>query len=149
MSSYKQVFYQIVFSTKRRQHTIPEAHCEELYRYIWGIIKNKDCKLYRVNGISDHIHLFTDLHPKISLAEFIKDIKVSSSIWLKENKNFPLWEGWANGYGAFTYSYRDMDAIINYIINQKEHHKKESFYEEYKRLLIENGVAFKEEYMLG
>ena len=149
MSSYKQIFYQLVFSTKRRNPTIPESHCQGLYNYIWGIVKNKKCKLYRINGISDHLHLFTDLHPTVCLADFIKDIKVASSMWMKYSGDFPDWENWADGYGAFTCSFSDKDKMIAYVKNQNEHHRKESFFDEYKRLLIENGVPFKKEYMLG
>jgi putative transposase len=148
MSSYKQIFYQIVFGTKNREATIVESHCEDLYKYIWGIIKEKNCKLYRVNGIEDHIHIFSDLHPSISLADYVKDIKVASSIWMKETGYFPDFAGWQVGYGAFTYSIRDKDMIIEYVKNQKEHHKKENFYDEYKRLLEENGIEFDEKYLL-
>lgn len=148
MSSYKQIFYQIVFGTKNREATIAEAHCEDLYKYIWGIIKEKNCKLYRVNGIEDHIHIFSDLHPSISLADYVKDIKVASSIWMKETGYFPDFAGWQVGYGAFTYSIRDKDIIIEYVKNQKEHHKKKNFYDEYKRLLKENGIEFDEKYLL-
>jgi putative transposase len=148
MSSYKQIFYQIVFGTKNREATIAEAHCEDLYKYIWGIIKEKNCKLYRVNGIEDHIHIFSDLHPSISLADYIKDIKVASSIWMKETGYFPDFTAWQVGYGALTYSIRDKDMIIEYVKNQKEHHKKENFYDEYKRLLEENGIEFDEKYLL-
>lgn len=146
--SYKQIYYQIVFGTKHRKPTIAEEHCEELYKYIWGIIKNNKCKLYRINGIADHIHIFSDLHPTVALADYIKDIKVASSIWMKEKGKFPEFEGWQDGYGAFTYSIREKDMIINYVKNQKEHHKTETFFDEYKRLLIENGIEFDEKYLL-
>lgn len=148
MSSYKQLYYQIIFGTKNRQPTISEQHCKELYKYIYGIIANKNSKLYRINGIEDHIHIFCDIHPSIALADFIKDIKVSSSLWMKANGKFPEFVGWQDGYGAFTYSIHEKDKIINYVKNQKEHHKKETFYEEYKRLLVENGVEFNEKYLL-
>lgn len=148
MSSYRQIFYQIVFGTKFRKPTIEESHCEELYKYITGIIKNKNCKPYRINGVEDHIHIFSDLHPSISLSDYVKDIKVASSIWMKESGKFAKFEGWQDGYGAFTYSIREKDMIINYIKNQKEHHKIETFYDEYKRLLIENGIEFDEKYLL-
>jgi len=145
---YKQIFYQIVFGTKNREMTISEAHCDELYRYIWGIVKNSNCKLYRINGVADHIHIFSDLNPSLSLADYVKKIKVSSSIWMKENDKFPDFNGWQDGYGAFTYSIREKDMIINYIKDQKNHHKTESFYDEYKRLLLENGIEFNEKYLL-
>lgn len=148
MSTYRQIYYQIVFGTKNRKPTITQTHDEELYKYISGIIKSKNCKLYRINGIEDHIHIMSDLHPSICLADYVKEIKVASSIWMKEHSKFPAFEGWQDGYGAFTYSVRERDMIINYIKNQKEHHRSENFYDEYKRLLIENGIEFDEKYLL-
>ena len=148
MGSFRQIYYQIVFGTKYRKPTINLEHEEELYKYIWGVIKNKNCKLYRINGIEDHIHIMCDLHPSVSLSRLVQDIKVATSLWMKECGKFPLFEGWQIGYGAFTYSIREKDMIINYIKKQKEHHKKEDFVEEYKRLLIENGIEFDEEYLV-
>ncbi len=149
MSTYKLIFYQIVFSTKNPQATITETHESELYKYIWGIIiNNHKCKLYRINSMPDHIHIFSDLHPTICLSDYVKDIKVASSTWMKESGKFLMFTGWQDGYGAFTYSIREKDMIINYIKNQKEHHRTESFYDEYKRLLIENAIEFDEKYLL-
>ncbi len=148
MSTYRQIFYQIVFGTKYRKPTIAREHDEVLYKYIAGIIKNKNCKLYRINGIEDHIHIMSDLHPSVCLSDYVKDIKVASSLWMKECRKFPEFEGWQDGYGAFTYSVREKDMIINYIKNQKAHHKIENFYDEYKRLLIENDIEFDEKYLL-
>jgi putative transposase len=148
MSSFKQIYYQIVFGTKYRKPTIAEEHCEELYKYIWGVIENKNCKLYRINGVEDHIHIFCDLHPTLALADLIKDIKVASNLWMKESGKFPDFTSWQDGYGAFTYNIRERDKIIDYVKKQKEHHKKETYYDEFKRLLIENGIEFDEKYML-
>jgi REP element-mobilizing transposase RayT len=147
MSSYRQILYHSILGTKNRHHTIPNSHCEELYRYIGGIVKNKGCTLYQINGIEDHIHLLTDLHPSLALADFIKDIKVASSLWMKEHTSFPHWNAWGKGYGAFTCTYAEKDKIISYIKRQKEHHRKKSFLEEYKRLLHENGIEFDERYL--
>ena len=148
MSSYKQIIYQIVFGTKNHLLTINEANCEELYKYIWGIIKHKDCKLFRINGIENHIHIASDLHPSIALANYVKDIKVASSIWMKESGKFPKFDGWQDGYGAFTYSVKEKDVLIEYVKKQKQHHKKENFHDEYIRLLKENGIDFDEKYLL-
>ncbi len=148
MATYRQIFYQLVFGTKYRQPTIDEGNEKLLYQYISGVIKNKNCKLYRINSMPDHMHIFSDLHPAISLADYVKAIKVSSSKWMKESGHFPQFEGWQDSYGAFTYSVREKDMIINYIKNQKQHHKTETFYDEYKRLLIENGIEFDEKYLL-
>ena len=147
MASYRQILYHHVMGTKGRKPTISESHCVDLYKYIWGIVKNKGCKLYRINGVADHVHLLTDLPPTICLADLIKDIKVASSRWMKSAENFPKWEGWADGYGSFTLSLKEKDRVSDYIKGQKEHHRKEAFLDEYKRLLTENGIEFKEEYL--
>jgi REP element-mobilizing transposase RayT len=146
--SYRQIYYHIIFATKFRNKTINETHCTELYKYITGIIRSKNCLLYQINGGEDHIHILSDLHPSISLANYIKDIKIASSIWLKNCGLFPKFEAWQEGYGAFTYSTNEKNSIIEYIKNQKEHHKKESSIDEFKRLLIEHNIAFDEKFLL-
>jgi len=148
MGSFRQIYYQIVFGTKYRQPVIPDSSCDQLYSYISGLIRNKKSTPYQINGIEDHIHIFCDLHPTIALADFIKDIKVASNLWAKSTGNFPDFIGWQDGYGAFTYSIREKDMIINYVKKQKRHHRKETFYDEYKRLLTENGIAFDDTYLL-
>lgn len=147
MGTYKQIYYQIVFGTKNKKPSINEKNESELYKYIWGVLKNKQCKLYRINGMPDHIHIFCDLHPSISLSYLVKDIKVSTNLWMKQSGIFPEFDGWQEGYGAFTYSIREKEMIINYIKNQKEHHKNETFEDEFKRLLNEHGIKFDEKYL--
>jgi hypothetical protein len=90
----------------------------------------------------------SDLHPSISLSDYVKSIKIASSLWMKESGNFPEFEHWQGGYGAFTYSIREKDMIFNYIKNQKRHHHIENFRTEFERLLIENGIEFDEKYLL-
>ncbi len=96
--------------------------------------------------MEDHLHILCDLHPTIALADYLRDIKTSSSIWLKQSGKFPDFEGWADGYAAFTYAWRDKEMIANYIKNQQEHHKRESFEDELKRLLKENGIELNERF---
>jgi len=146
MSSYRQIIYHIIFRTKGSKKTLSLEYNKELYAYITGIIKNKNCFLYRINGIEDHIHLLSDLHPNIALADFMRDIKTSSSLWLKQNINFPYFNGWAVGYAALTYSYKDKEKIISYIKNQQAHHQSVSFEEEYRLLLVEHGMEYDERY---
>lgn len=145
--SYRQIYYHIVINTKNHKNTLPLAFHIELFKYIWGIIKNKNCVLYRINGFTQHIHLLTDLHPSIALADFVRDIKTSTSIWLKSNENFPNFEGWSKKYSAFTITHFDKERIEKYIKNQVIHHGKESFIDEYKRLLTEYGVAYEDKYL--
>ncbi len=148
MSNFRQIFYQIVFSTKNRVPAITEKYETDLYKYIWGVIKNKKCVLYRINGMPDHLHIFSDLHPTVCLSDFVKDIKIASNLWMKDSGKFSDFEAWQSGYGAFTYSIREKEMIINYIRNQKEHHRTENFKEEFRRLLEENGIDFDEKYLL-
>lgn len=146
MSSYRQILYHIIFRTKESEKTLPLTVSDELYRYIWGFIKNKNGFLYRINGMEEHLHILSDLHPSIALADFIRDMKTATSKWLKTNSRFPNFRGWADGYAALTYAYRDKDLIINYIKNQREHHKTISFKDELEQILIEHGVDFDEQF---
>ena len=147
MSTYTQLFYHIVFSTKNRERTIISQNRELLLKYIWGIIKNKKSHLYRINVVEDHIHILTHIHPSIALSDFIKTIKVSSSAWIKENNVFQGFQHWQDGYGAFTCSINDKTKLIEYIIKQEEHHKRVSFLDEYRLLLEEAGIGFDEKYL--
>ena len=146
MSAYRQILYHIVFRTKESEKTIPCEHREELYRYIWGIIKNKECVLFRINAMDEHVHILSDLHPSVALADYVKDIKVASAKWMKELGFFPDFRGWGIKYCALTYSYQDRDTISDYIKNQQEHHKKESFQDEIKRLFMEQGINLDEKW---
>jgi len=97
--------------------------------------------------VEDHLHIACDLHPSIALSDYIKDIKVASSLWLKESGKFELFKGWGDGYGAFTHSIKDKDKLIDYIKNQKEHHKKFDFISEYKVLLAEHEIEYDPRYL--
>jgi REP element-mobilizing transposase RayT len=148
MSTYTQIIYQIVFSTKYRERTLTKTNRDELFKYIWGLLKNKSCHLYRINGVEDHLHIVTHIHPSIALASLVKDIKLASSKHIKTNKLFKDFGGWQNGYGAFTYSMKEKDRLIEYVKNQEEHHRIKTFKEEYIELLREHGVEFEEKYLL-
>ncbi len=96
--------------------------------------------------MENHLHILSDLHPTISLSDYIKEIKTASNNWMHGTGNFPLFNSWAEGYAALTYANRDKDIIIKYIQNQKKHHRTITFEEEYKALLIENGLVVNERY---
>ena len=104
--------------------------------------------MYQINGVEDHIHILTHLHPSVSLAGLIKDIKLGSSKFIKEKNLFPAFKGWQDGYGAFTYSTDRKDILIAYIKNQEEHHRKKTFRSEYIELLTQHGIAYEEKYLL-
>jgi REP element-mobilizing transposase RayT len=96
--------------------------------------------------MEDHIHILSDLHPSVALADYVKDIKVASSMWMKESGYFPDFKGWGIKYCALTYSYKEKEIIIRYIKNQQEHHKKESFQDEVKRTFKEHGIDMDEKW---
>jgi len=141
MSSYRQHLYHIVFRTKNSKPTIKQDHVNELYAYITGIVKYKNSHLYRINGIENHLHILTDMHPSIAPADFMRDVKASSSLWMKNSELFPQFIGWEEGYGSFTCSYSDANRLIEYIKNQQEHHKRVTFEEEYLKILVESGIT--------
>jgi len=123
-----------------------QENAEQLYSFINRIIRNKQSRLYRVNETENHLHILTDLHPSVAVADFIKELKASTSEWIKEKGLFPLFDGGAEGYGSFTCSYYDMCELIEYIRNQKEHHRKKSFEEEYKSLILMAGIKIDKKY---
>ncbi|GAB4318298.1 MAG: IS200/IS605 family transposase [Candidatus Sumerlaeia bacterium] len=145
--SWTQIYYHIVFSTKNRIPCLDKENRVRLFHYIWGVIKNKHCHLYRINGLDDHLHIFTSLHPSVCLADLVKGIKVSSSLWIKENKIFPAFEGWQDQYAAFTHSDKEKHRIIEYIKNQEEHHRKLSYFDELRSLMKEAGLEFDERFL--
>src|SRR5690606_10199450 len=145
---FLQCLYQIIIRTKYNKITLPLDSSEQLYKYISGIVKNKKSFLYQINGIEDHIHMLVDIHPTIALSDFVKDVKVASSIWLKANPDFPKFQSWSVGYAALTYAKRDKQMIINYIKNQRMHHKRVTFEEEYRKLLVSEGVEIDERFFL-
>ncbi|WP_394995447.1 IS200/IS605 family transposase [Emticicia sp.] len=147
MGTFTQTLYQIVFSTKYRKKTLSRDERPELFKTIWGILKNNKCHLYRINGIEDHIHIITSLHPSVSLANLVKDIKLGSISFIKEKKIFMDFSGWQDGYSAFTYSIEAKDNLIEYVKNQEEHHKNITFKEELIELLNEHGIVFDEKYL--
>jgi len=148
MSTYTQIIFQIVFSTKNRERTLSAENRNELFKYIWGILKNKKCHLYRINGIEDHLHIITHVHPTIALAYLVKDIKLASSAFIKKENLFPNFNGWQDGYAAFTYSIDAKDNLIEYVKNQVEHHRNVTFKEELTTLLNEHQITYDEKYLL-
>lgn len=147
--SYLQLLYHIVFRPKASVPAIPIEHEKILYRYIWGYVKEKGGTLYRIGGMPDHIHILVSIPATLSVADFVRDMKVSSSKFIKEHRvEFPKFEGWGKSYCALTHSYLEKDKIINYISNQKEHHKRMNFHDELLSMVREYGVEVDERYFL-
>ena len=148
MGTYTQILYQIVYSTRNRDRVLNKENRPTLFKYLSGVLNKKKCHLYRLNGVEDHLHIVTHLHPSVALADLVKDLKLSSTELIKEGNLFENFNGWQEGYGAFTYSIEAKDRLINYVMNQEEHHKRTSFVDEYKVLLKEHEIDFEERYLL-
>ena len=146
MSTYSQIYIQIVFAVKGRQSLIAPSWETTLYKYISGIVKKKEQKMLAINGMPDHLHMLVNMKPTCCLSDLIREIKKSSNSFINQNKlcrNF----SWQNGFGSFSYSISDLDNVIKYIMNQKEHHKKQSFKDEYLSLLNEFEIGYDEKYL--
>jgi REP element-mobilizing transposase RayT len=148
MSTYTQLLYQIVFSTKERNPVLAKPNRARLFRYISGILKNKNCHVYIINGVEDHIHILTHIHQSIAIADLVKDIKVASNLFIKQQNLFSDFTYWQEGYGVFSYSIKEKYRLINYIKNQEEHHHKKSFKDELIEQLQEHGIEYDEKYLL-
>jgi putative transposase len=147
MSTYSQIYIQIVFAVKNRQALIADSWEEELYKYITGIVQNKGQKMLAINGMPDHIHIFMGIKPSCCLSDLVREIKKASNSFINE-KGFSNYKfEWQEGFGAFSYSHSSLDNVIGYINNQKVHHTKRSFKEEYIDFLEKFNVEFKNEYL--
>lgn len=147
MSTYTQILYQIVFATRNRLPVLHKSNRDQLYKLIWKILEDHKCHPYYINGVEDHIHIATDLHPSVALSNLVKDIKVITTKAIKEHKLFPHFECWQEGYGAFTYSIKDKDKLLNYILNQEKHHQSDSSKKELFKLLNEHLVQYDLKYL--
>ncbi len=146
-NTYTQLYFHIVFAVKGRSNYISEQWKDELYKYISGIIANKDQKLMIVNGVPNHIHLLIGTKPNCNLSDLIRDIKANSSKWINEKKFTNFHFEWQTGFGAFTVSQSVVPNVIEYIKNQEEHHRKKTFKEEYVEFLKAYQIDFKDEYL--
>jgi REP element-mobilizing transposase RayT len=145
--TFSQIYIQIIFAVKGRQSLIQAAWEEELYKYITGIITNKGQKLLAINGMPDHIHIFIGMRPACCLSDLVREIKKSSNDFIKEKKFTKFNFQWQDGYGAFSYSHSSLDNVISYIGNQKDHHRKKTFKDEYKEFLALFQIEHKDEYL--
>jgi putative transposase len=140
-------YVHIVFSTKYRNPSIHQSIEVELYSYLGGICNKLECQVIIVGGYTDHIHILCLLSKKITLMKLLEELKSHSSKWIKTKgelfKNFY----WQNGYGAFSVNPSDVEIVKNYIANQKEHHRKKTFQDEYKAFLEKYEVEYDERYV--
>jgi putative transposase len=149
MSTYTQILYQIVFGSKDYTNFLNRENQGMLFGYIVGMLNKRNCHPYQVGGYGNHVHIVTHLSPTINLADLVREIKKSThEMMVRDKKSFPHFPGWQVGYGAFTCHISMKPVLINYVINQEQHHKGVSFREEMVQLPKDNLVPYKEAYLI-
>jgi len=136
----------IIFSTKNRRPLISEELGKELHAYVAGIVRNLNGRALIVNGVADHIHMLLEIPPSICTWDLVRSIKANSSRWIHErsrNRRF----AWQSGYGAFSVSRSNVDAVRRYIADQKAHHSKRRFEDEFLAFLKKHRVQYDENYI--
>ena len=137
----------IVFSTKQREHLISEDIAEQLYPYFGGILRERRCVLLIAGGMPDHVHLLVSLSREITIADTLRDLKTNSSRWIHESFPSRRTFAWQTGYAAFSVSASQLPTVKRYIAQQREHHEKQSFQDEYRQLLDKHGIEYDERYV--
>lgn len=146
-NTYTQLYVQYVFSVKGRQNLIKEHFRDELEKVMSGIVAYQKCKTYAIYCNPDHTHIFVGMHPTMSPSKLMEQVKSGSSKWLNQKQYISGKFSWQNGFGAFTYSKSHIDKVVKYILNQPEHHKKQSFKEEYLLLLQKFEIQYDSKYL--
>ena len=145
--SLSQVYLHIVFSTKYRTPLILPEIRADLYKYIGGVVQELGGIPLAISGVYDHIHILVSFPRDMTIADFIKRIKINSSIWIKSRGNFYKHFYWQSGYGVFSVSSYKRKIVENYIRNQEEHHKNQNFQREFVRFLNAYRIEYDERYL--
>lgn len=145
-SSLVKIDIHLIFHVKSTGVTMRENDLPRIFQYIGGIIREMNAIPMEIGGMKDHVHIFMSLPKTVALTDFVRDIKANSSRWIKQIDHYYAPFAWQDGYGAFSVSPSLSEKTVNYIRNQKEHHRKRSFREEYKLFLDAYGIDYDEKY---
>ncbi len=146
-NTYTQIYIHVIIVVKGRKCLIPGDRKNQLYKYITGIIQNKNHKLIVINGVSNHIHMLIGMNPSESLSNLMKEVKRCATNYINEQKWLKGKFAWQAGFGAFSYSRSQLDKVVKYIQSQEKHHQRKSFMEEYVELLEMFEVEFDSRYI--
>jgi len=146
-NTYSQCYFHLVFAVKNRQALIEKSWKHDLEKYITGIVRNHKHKMLAIGAMPDHIHIFIGYHLTHRIPDLVEEIKTSSNLWIKEKKLTKYPFEWQKGYGAFTHARSQLDTVVKYVLTQEEHHKKNSFREEYLDILRKNDIDYDEKYV--
>ena len=141
-NSYTQLYVHSIFAVKYRLAVLEESWEDRLQKYITGIVQNHGHKMLAINNVYDHAHVFFGLNPNQSVLQLMQYVKGGSSGWINQNRFTKRQFNWQEGYGAFSVAKDDVDSVVKYILNQKEHHKTATFREEYHKFLTDYSVEF-------
>lgn len=142
-----QLYVQFIFAVKGKQNQIHSEWRDELHEYICGIVSKNQQKVLAVGGAVDHIHLFVNMRPNISISDLVRDIKASSSKWINEKQFVEGKFQWQSGFGAFSHDHTELDHLIESVKNQESHHQKQTFKEEYINLLEKFEIDYEHQYL--
>ncbi len=146
-NTYTQCYFHLIFAAKNREALIEKTWKNELEMYITGIVQNHKHKMLAINAMPEHIHIFIGYNVNQLIPKLVENIKTSSNAWIKE-KGFSKFKfDWQKGYGAFTHPRSHLDTVIKYIQNQEIHHRRQSFKEEYLKILRDNEVVYNDAYL--
>jgi putative transposase len=144
--SFAALFVHLVFSTKRREPRLDDELSPRLYAYFGGILRNHDCQLVAAGGMPDHVHMLIALGRTKTISETVRVVKANSSSWMhSELRRTDI--GWQDGYGAFSVSQSNLPQVEDYLAHQAEHHKRQTFQEEFLALLNRHGLSWDERYV--
>lgn len=142
MSTFSNLLYHIIYSTKYRKSTIRPDWQDDLYGYVGGIVRDQKGTLLKIGGVEDHVHLLVKLSPAIAISDVLRKIKSNSSKWINERRDVSRKFEWQSGYAAFSVSESQMPSVADYIANQAEHHRRMTFEEEFVAILQKHNVEF-------
>ena len=146
-STYSRLYIQYVFAVKGRQNLLHKAWREEVFKYMAGIIREKDQKPIIVNGVTDHVHVFVGLKPTMNISHLIRDVKNNTSNFINDRGFISGKFSWQEGYGAFSYAHSQINNVYNYILNQEAHHRQQTFKDEYLDFLKKFEIEYNEQYL--
>jgi REP element-mobilizing transposase RayT len=146
-NTYTQLYVHLVFAVKKRQALIKPEHREEIERYMCGILQNKKHKLIAIYLMPDHAHILIGANPALALSETVQVLKSETSKFINDKQFTSFQFRWQEGFGAFSHSRSDLDRVVNYILNQQEHHSNKTFKAEYVSILQRYEIAFQDEYL--
>ena len=145
--TFSQIYIQVVFAVKGRENLLQKPWRDEVFKYMSGIIREKSQKPIIVNGVEDHVHLFIGLKPSMCLSDLVRDVKNNTTNFINDKKLTKKKFFWQEGYGSFSYSHSHIDNVYKYILNQEEHHRKQTFKDEYLEYLEKFEIEHDDKYL--